>query len=1297
MKKKKWIFLLPLICGGMLFGNSIAINAEDGVDVGSFHISGGTLNTDYSYAGGVLTILSSETLTIKNKNINTPTTDRILVPEKVEANIIFAGVNIKTSANSPFTLTPDTDGDGRGASAHVVLADNSTNTLVSNSTYYPGLRSGKTTFLTIDDAVVNKDINGNAIVPELGRVPSDVTLSNGTVLNKGDRLTLMDSQNPGVLNVTGSNYAAGIGGGDGEDGGNITINGGIIKATGIGTGGGVENGGAGIGGGNYAAGGNIVINGGTITAQGAYHAAGIGGGYATGYASAPTTLNPAVVDKATGKAKSGNITINGGLTYSNGGAHGDAFGDGCVGFTTTDQYKIIVTGGTIIPNAVSGRNDLGGSQADVFVLGGSLSASKFSSMGGSVAYGDMDKTTQVFMTKITLQSWGTDKVGTTLVDNMDMKINGIDYNYGVPSYTDANGILYFWLPDTNKGAEVSIDLDIIDKTTNTIIDTDTFFAKDVGNGGNTFLKQYINFEIGNDNIPNGLITKRYNGLGLNDEDIKNTVAGLKLPTTIPSGRLLDDPSQMTISSQLLKVDGITPEDNAEITAGTNVNGGKYQLIITSTQYANSSEQNFKDSYWGHRTYFKYVEITPADTESLLTINGLSSAPDTFRPDKKLTLNATVKPAEGEGLDCASPKGSVQFYINGEKYGDPVDLTAQAKADISSYNYSTASIEWNPLTDGHCTAEEIQNISFEYIGEDQNYTKGTQDEIDLKMDNLNIDVDGDGIPDINIDTDKDGKPDVNIDLDNDWVPEINIDTDNTGTWKPSSEGGNKDGIWKPDTNMDINADGIGDTDYYRPAIDLDGDGVDDNWTPKLSVDYGEDGSKKYDTANPNINIDTNGDGLPDINIDIDGDGQPDINIDTDGDNEPDLNIDVDGDRKPDINIDTDGDGKPDVNIDTDGDKKPDINIDTDNTGIWKPSSEGGNKDKVWKPDTNIDTNGDGKGDTDYYRPTIDLDGDGVDDNWKPNIDVTTDTVDYETSNPNINIDTNGDGKPDINIDTDGDGLPDINIDTNGDNIPDINIDVNDDGHPDINVDTDQDGKPNINIDTNGDKKPDVNIDVDGDRKPDTNIDVDGDLLPDINIDTDQDGKPDINIDTNKDGKPDINIDTDNTGIWKPSSEGGNSDKIWKPDTNMDINGNGMGDTQYFRPAIDLNKDGIDDNWNPSINVENETIVYDTANPNINIDTNGDGQPDINIDVDGDGIADLNIDTNGDNKADLNIDVNDDESPELNIDTNDDGEVDIIIKNIDTGDQNSIMSYAFFLLVSGFGFLYAKKIRYDEDTE
>lgn len=99
--------------------------------------------------------------------------------------------------------------------------------------------------------------------------------------------------------------------------------------------------------------------------------------------------------------------------------------------------------------------------------------------------------------------------------------------------------------------------------------------------------------------------------------------------------------------------------------------------------------------------------------------------------------------------------------------------------------------------------------------------------------VNIDVDGDGIPDINIDTDGDGKPDVNIDIDGDGKPDINIDTDNTGEWKPSSEGGNKDHIWKPDTNID-KGDGNPTGTDYRDPIDEDGDGVDDRWKPVINV-------------------------------------------------------------------------------------------------------------------------------------------------------------------------------------------------------------------------------------------------------------------------------------------------------------------------------------------------------------------------------------------------------------------------------------------------------------------------------
>lgn len=95
-------------------------------------------------------------------------------------------------------------------------------------------------------------------------------------------------------------YAAGIGGEVNMPGHDITINGGVITATGT-------NGSAGIGGGSDGAGYNITINGGVITANGGIEGAGIGGG-----------------QRSAGK----NITINGGEITANGGNASGFFPDG---------------------------------------------------------------------------------------------------------------------------------------------------------------------------------------------------------------------------------------------------------------------------------------------------------------------------------------------------------------------------------------------------------------------------------------------------------------------------------------------------------------------------------------------------------------------------------------------------------------------------------------------------------------------------------------------------------------------------------------------------------------------------------------------------------------------------------------------------------------------------------------------------------------------------------------------------------------------------------------------------------
>ena len=154
--------------------------------------------------------------------------------------------------------------------------------------------------------------------------------------------------------------------------------------------------------------------------------------------------------------------------------------------------------------------------------------------------------------------------------------------------------------------------------------------------------------------------------------------------------------------------------------------------------------------------------------------------------------------------------------------------------------------------------------------------------------------------MNIDLNGDGVPDLNLDLNDDGICEVNCTKNKMGK--------------KPESNID-----------YRG-----------NRKPTFNVIL-EDGtiSNKMNQTDENgkclLNCDTNDDGWPDTNIDIDGDGKADLNIDSDGDGNPDLNIDTNGDGVPDINIDEDGDGKCDINCDTNKDGKCDYNCDTNGDG------------------------------------------------------------------------------------------------------------------------------------------------------------------------------------------------------------------------------------------------------------------------------------------------------------------------------------------------------------------------------
>ena len=287
----------------------------------------------------------------------------------------------------------------------------------------------------------------------------------------------------------------------------------------------------------------------------------------------------------------------------------------------------------------------------------------------------------------------------------------------------------------------------------------------------------------------------------------------------------------------------------------------------------------------------------------------------------------------------------------------------------------------------------------------------------------------------------------------------------------------------------------------------------------------------------IDVDVDKDGKPDFN-DPDGDGCPDLNIKWKDPNDETKWIVINGDRNndkiPDLNIDSDGDGKPDLNIDTDHDGKPDLNLVILKKTDWKPT-------KCVKADIDngiLEEYCTGTGVKAVVN--VDTDGDGI---------------------PNINIDTNGDMKADFNISKDN-LIPSINIGTvhtpwtpkKDYTYQGFSYDTDKECKPYLNIDSDGDGRPDINIDTDGDGNPDINIDIDGDGIPDTNIDGDGDGIPDINVDTDGDGTPDENIKDITEWKPNKNVDGDvpyDTMIFDEEQK--KPDEPTKPKNDTDVKG------------------------------------------------------------------------------------------------------------------------------------------------
>ncbi len=777
--------------------------AAEGETHGNFVIYGGTYGVDYEYvtgtspiqiqgygtnegvnstastpkSGGVVNVamdvLKIKTSTPLTISTNGTSSAGIQIEKNVQADLTFDGVTI--NAYIPVNIIPnkkattsygrpvdesgnliegvDSDGDGvldyleDPTSLHLTIADGSVNTLTALLTSYtyqfPGIRCGEGSKLTIDDSRRNIDTDGVFVAPEQGRISRDAVLQDGTVVKEGDRLTLLDSENPGQLNVNGGYRSSAIGGSALETSGDMTFNGGNIVVRAYGVPDSLSNygAGAGIGGGHAGCGTVMTFNGGNIDACGSYHGAGIGGGctYGGGMSSATVTyaLTDGYLSQYPLSTIAGDININGGFIKSQGCTHSNAFGQACGG--TNTGKTITITGGTLLPSSVPGWYDIGGAGGDVIVTGGSVrltdgSAAKFQSNGG-VAWGDLDKTIKVFMTTINMSAY---KKPNMLVDGMKITVNGIPSEYGMPSYTDESGNLYFWLPNDGTAPEIRVDLDLKDNDGKDVV-TEPFFITNATQG--SVLKQYVVFSIDESLITDdNRLRKKYDGLAFSDaqqEAFLTAVVKDGIAVTAPAGQLLTNINQMSIQSQRLNAN-LEVDDNESITSGTNANVGKYQLTITSDQYANTA--GFKDAFWGHRCYYKYAEITPAESKTIVSAAPVSEdveATGTYDADTAMQLTAYVSPADTEAATCEAPTGKVQFYINGKPYGDPVsleDCNGAEDVNAAGRKQSVAKINWTPTQNGGKYAVAgTQEIYAKYIVQDKdNYNKSQADSVKFNI-------------------------------------------------------------------------------------------------------------------------------------------------------------------------------------------------------------------------------------------------------------------------------------------------------------------------------------------------------------------------------------------------------------------------------------------------------------------------------------------------------------------------------------------------------------------------------------
>jgi hypothetical protein len=553
-------------------------------------------------------------------------------------------------------------------------------------------------------------------------------------------------------------------------------------------------------------------------------------------------------------------------------------------------------------------------------------------------------------------------------------------------------------------------------------------------------------------------------------------------------------------------------------------------------------------------------------------------------------------ADNDGIPDVVEAGGVD--INGDGIADDfTDVDNDGLNDNNDGDVGNDGTAENTISALQLTGADVDND-----GRPDSYPEGDSDG-DGILDQLDLDADNDGIPDVvevgGTDTNGDGRIDDYTDGDGDgFANSVDGDTNNDGTIDNS----NTLQVTGADTNNDGKADSY-------PEGDADGDGVLDY----LDLDADNDGIPDVVEAG---GTDADGDGIADNYADADNDGFNDV-VDGDPNNALPIGSDAAGSNTNDALVatgsDANNDGAPDNYPNGDLDQDGVLNhldLDADNDGILDVLEAGGddaNRDGI--EDGFVDVDNDGFNDL--------VDGDVGNDGTPENIaNVTTLT----------GTDANLDGTPDTypNDDSDGDGNVDfLDIDADNDGIVD-----NTEGQPTDNYtapagnDADGDG-----IDDNYDTDNTAFGGVGSGIEPN---DQDGDLIPDyLDLDTDNDGIPDV-IEGH---------DTDGDGVADAASPAGSG----VPSGTVDADGDGLLDgydnnTANTDPTnvglepvshpdqsnpVSFERDWREVNTTYAVNDVNTTVINIPVSSSVltnddDYEGNNQAVTSVSIDTDGDGI-------------------------------------------------------------------------------